>query len=446
MSVVELIRAAGVVGAGGAGFPAHVKAGAAAEVVVANGAECEPLMHKDAELMAHHADRVVSGLLAVMSSCGAREGIIGLKAKHAEAVAALTKHAAGKPVRLHILGDFYPTGDEYVLVHETTGRLLPPGGIPPQVGVVVQNVETLFNVAAALAGEPVTRKFVTVAGAVAHPLSCAVPVGATLGELLEVAGGPTAAEVALLVGGALMGYVTRDLGEPVTKTTGGVIVLPADHPLVRRKERPEPAMHRLGKSACDQCSYCTELCPRFLLGYDVQPHRVMRSLGFTRQGEDFWSQYGLLCCECGLCTLYACPEDLYPREACQRAKRTAREKGLARPGKGTVSGTEEVRPHALHESRRVPLPQLVRRLALTAYDAPAPLAERAPVPRRVQLPLKQHIGAAAEPVVRVGDQVAAGQLVAEIPAGQLGARLHASISGVVRATEPRLVIEASGTA
>ena len=70
-------------------------------------------------------------------------------------------------------------------------------------------------------------------------------------------------------------------------------------------------MHRIGKSSCDQCSYCTELCPRYLLGYHVEPHKVMRSLGFSLSGEDFWNQMGLLCCECSLCTLYACPEDLY---------------------------------------------------------------------------------------------------------------------------------------
>ena len=124
-----------------------------------------------------------------------------------------------------------------------------------------------------------------------------------------------------------MGQLSRDLEECVTKTTGGLIVLPGDHSLIQRKERPEPAMHQIGKSACDQCSYCTELCPRYLLGYDVQPHKVMRSLVFSLAGEEFWSEYGLLCCECSLCTLYACPEDLYPREACQQAKRLSTVKG-----------------------------------------------------------------------------------------------------------------------
>ena len=442
MSLVEQVRDAGVVGAGGAGFPAHVKAGSQVEYIVANGAECEPLMHKDAELMEQHADRVVAGIQALMEVTGAGSGIIGIKAKHPEAIEALEKHLPDTGIELHILGDFYPTGDEYVLVYEATGRLIPPGGIPLNVGVVVQNVETLYNIALAREGQPVVRKFLTVAGAVARPLSCAVPVGVTFGELLELAGGAQSEDVALLVGGAMMGRLTRDLDECVTKTTGGLIVLPGEHDLIRRKERPEPAMHQIGKSACDQCSYCTEMCPRFLLGYDIQPHKVMRSLVYSMAGEEFWSQYGTLCCECSLCTLYACPEDLYPREACQQSKRLAKDKGFSWPGHGTLSGTPEVKPHPMGESRRIPLKQLIQRLGLVRYDLPAPFDDVGMAPQRVRLALSQHIGAPAEPVVGAGDRVSAGDVVAEIPPGELGARVHASINGTVESVGEEIVIEA----
>jgi Na+-translocating ferredoxin:NAD+ oxidoreductase RnfC subunit len=441
MSLVEEVRRAGVVGAGGGGFPAHVKLGARVEYLIANGAECEPLMHKDAELMAHAASQVVEGMEAAMGACGAARGIVGIKAKHAEAVAAFERVLPGRPVELHLLGDFYPTGDEFVLVHETTGRLIPPGGLPHQVGALVQNVETLYNIAAARRGRPVTRKFLTVAGAVRRPFSAAVPVGISFRELLGLAGGATAEPCALLVGGAMMGRLTRNLDECVEKTTGGLIALPGDHALVRRKERPEASMHRIGKSACDQCSYCTELCPRYLLGYQVEPHKVMRSLGFTLAGEDFWNKAGLLCCECSLCTLYACPEDLYPREACQQAKRQLRLKGLLDQARAAVAAGPP-QPHPLHESRRIPLKQLIQRLGLREYDAPAPLAEPSYAPARVRLALVQHAGAPAQPVVEVGAQVEEGQLVAQVPEGALGAPLHASIRGRVRAVSPHLEIEA----
>jgi Na+-translocating ferredoxin:NAD+ oxidoreductase RnfC subunit len=120
----------------------------------------------------------------------------------------------------------------------------------------------------------------------------------------------------MFVSGIMMGRLSFDFDEPVIKTTGGLIVLPRDHYLITRRDRTNDSMRRIGKSACDQCSFCTEFCPRYLLGYDVQPHKVMRSLGFTASGKELWNQSAELCCACGLCTLYACPEDLYPKEAC----------------------------------------------------------------------------------------------------------------------------------
>ena len=128
MQISERIKAAGVVGAGGAGFPAHVKAGASVEFVIANGAECEPLVHKDFELMLHYPQRVVEGVKLLMQATGAREGIIGVKEKNKSAIEALTGAIDDHRIRLHTLGDFYPSGDEYILVYEATGRLIPTPG------------------------------------------------------------------------------------------------------------------------------------------------------------------------------------------------------------------------------------------------------------------------------------------------------------------------------
>src|SRR6185503_15365405 len=102
-----------------------------------------------------------------------------------------------------------------------------------------------------------------------------------------------------------------------------------------------------GKSACDQCRYCTEYCPRFLLGYAVEPHQVMRSLAFTATGKEYWNQWAALCCACGLCTLYACPEELFPKEACDDSKMEMRRANLKWTGK------TEVKPHPMREGRRV---------------------------------------------------------------------------------------------
>ncbi len=436
--IVARLREGGVVGAGGAGFPVHVKWAAKVDTVIANGAECEPLLHKDAEIIEHFAAPVLDGLRLAAEATGAGRLFFGIKAKKKAAIAELEKHAPSRRVELSLLGDYYPTGDEFELVHAVTGRLIPPAGLPLEVGVVVNNVESLLNAAMASEGRPVTHKFVTVAGAVGRPATFRVPLGVTFGEVIAAAGGATVEKAAIFVGGVMMGRLTHDLGEPVTKTTTGLIVLPEEHHLVERMSRPVASMNRIGKSACDQCSYCTEFCPRYLLGYDVQPHKVMRALGFSALGSDFWSKWGDLCCSCGLCTLYSCPEELYPKEACDQAKSRMRQLGQKWRGPDLP-----LQPHPMAEGRRVPLKKLEQKLGILEYEQPAPFDNRDWAPRRIRLPLKQHAGAPASPVVGPGDHVTAGQKIADVKPDQLGAPIHASIAGrVASVTEKEIVVEA----
>jgi Na+-translocating ferredoxin:NAD+ oxidoreductase RnfC subunit len=439
MDILKAVRDAGVVGAGGAGFPTHVKLDARVEFVLANGAECEPLLHKDAELTEAYTDRVIRGMELSMQATGATEGLFGIKAKRTKTIAALEGAIAGTPVKIHQFGDYYPAGDEYVLVYECTGRLIPAGGIPLQVGTVVHNSESLYNIAEAIDGRPVTRKFLTVTGEVQTPMSLAVPVGITLQEVIDLAGGATTDEHTVFVGGLMMGRIEPDLSQPVTKTTGGLIVLPTDHRLVQRMLRPAAVMHRIGKSACDQCSYCTEFCPRYLLGYDVQPHKVMRTLGFTATGKENWSKWADLCCSCGLCTLFACPEDLYPKQACDQAKTDRQEAGLER----WLGPAGDIKAHPMEAGRHVPIKALMQKLGVKAYDVPAPWTEIDYDAQRITLPLSQHVGAPAQALVRPGDTVTRGQVVADIPAGKLGARIHSSIDGAVTAVDDAIVIEKS---
>lgn len=435
MNYVERIKSSGVVGCGGAGFPAHIKAASKVEYVIANGAECEPLLHKDLELMKNEPEAVVGGLIQWLVSTGAKKAIIGAKRKHEESLSGLKKAAENTNIELNWLGDFYPTGDEYVLVYETTKRLLPPQGIPLDVSIVVNNVETLRNAYLASEGIPVTQKYISVVGAVNKPSTFLAPIGISFAEAIEAAGGASIPEFAVFVSGIMMGTLTTDMSLPITKTCAGLVVLPVEHRLVKRKSLPETSMHRIGKSACDQCSYCTEFCPRYLLGYDVQPHKVMRSLGFTATGESLWNQYAQLCCACGLCTLYACPEDLYPKEACDRAKSDLRAKGLKWNGK------RDIKVHPLGEGRRTPLKQLVKKLGVEVYDGPAHFEDMKLTPSIVRIPLSQHIGSPALPTVKVGKEVRIGEVIGEIPDGKLGARVHASIDGVVTKINSEVVIE-----
>ena len=301
------------------------------------------------------------------------------------------------------------------------------------MGALVVNVETLVNVGL---GQPVTHKYLTVAGAVKEPVTLRVPVGTSISLVIEAAGGTTEPNVAVLLGGVMMARPAESLDEPVTKTTGGVVVLPATHPLARRHSATPVQVQRIGRAACDQCRFCTELCPRYLIGHPIEPHRAMQALGFV--GEKGPMIAGTLyCCECNLCTLYSCPEDLDPKNICVQAKPVARERKLFFAGR-----PEDVKPHPLAGARRVPTRRLMAKLGLTGFRNVGPLEDRPLAPRRVVLPLKQHAGAPAQAVVRAGERVEAGDLVAAPAAGALGARIHASIAGTVRDVDGAVVIEA----
>lgn len=425
MNLVQQVRRAGVVGAGGGGYPAHVKLAAKADTVIANGAECEPLLHKDAALMEHEADAMVQGMRLAMAAVGADTGIIGIKAKNRQAVDAVRTACEGSPLRLHLLSDYYPAGDEYDLVHETTGRLIPPGGIPLNVGAVVSNVESLINIAAAAEGRPVTHKTLTIAGAVGNPQTMRVPLGTSVQACIEAAGGAAVPDPVGCLGGMMMGDTIEDFSRPVTKTTGGLIVLPRSHRIMQRKLKPAVQQHSIGKSACDQCRYCTEYCPRFLLGYPVEPHQIMRSLSFTATGAAHWNEWASLCCSCGLCTLFACPEELFPKEACDQSKAEMKLAGLK------WSGATTVKPHAMRDGRRVPIKGLMRKLHIAQYDHPAPLSAVAIDPTTVTMLLKQGAGSAAQATVRRGDRVTFGQMIADLPEKLLGVPVHAPFDAVV---------------
>lgn len=434
MNLIEQVRQAGVVGAGGGGFPTHVKLAGKADTVIANGAECEPLLHKDAAVMERQAAEMVRGILLSMEAVGAAVGVVGIKEKNKHAVAAVEAACKGTAVRVQLLGDYYPAGDEYDLVYEVTGRLIPPGGIPLNVGVVVCNVETFVNVAAAAEGRPVTHKTLTIAGAVREPKTITVPIGTSLRECITAAGGATVSDPVLAIGGMMMGETTDELDRPVTKTTGGAIVLARDHHVIERKLKPVSIQNAIGKSACDQCRYCTELCPRYLLGYAVEPHQVMRSLAFTATGAAHYNEWAAMCCSCGLCTLYACPEELFPKEACDTAKAEMKK------ANAKWSGPTTVKVHPMRDGRRLPIKTLMKKLNLTQYDSAAHWESTTVEPGRVVLPLKQGAGSACNALVGSGERVTAGQALGAIPEKALGSMIHAPFAGTVESVNATHII------
>ena len=426
------VRAAGVVGGGGAGFPTHVKLEAKAEIFIVNGAECEPLLRVDQQLMAQRAEELMRGLRYGMEATGAKEGIIALKAKYKPAIAALEPLLPAN-VRLHYLKDVYPAGDEVITIWMATGRRVPPAKRPGDVGVAVNNVMTLINVARAVdEGAPVTLRPVTVTGAVKTPITVTVPIGTPMAELVELAGGPTIPNVAYVGGGPMMGHLLHDLGDPVTKTTSAIIALPEEHIVVRRHRQSMQTVLRIAKTTCEQCLLCTELCPRHLIGHELPPHLIVRSLNYNHVGNPSTLLSALTCSECAICEAYACPVDISPMRVNMALKAQMREQGLKYEG--------QLRPaDPMAEYRLVPISRLLPKLAIQQYSVPAPLLPEAYAPARVVIKLQQHIGAPALALVKVGDRVKAGQPIGEIPEGSLGARIHASIDGTVSEVTPAAV-------
>ncbi len=432
MNLAEAIREAGIVGAGGAGFPAHIKAGSKAGLVIANGAECEPLLKVDKYMMQLYPEKVVRGLKAMAEAVGADEGVICVKGKNRQAIDALQGAMKNENnLRLFLLENYYPAGDEQQIVYEVTGKVVPTGGIPLDVGAVVCNVTTLANISDALDGKPVTDRYVTVAGEVKSPVTLKAPIGTPFEALIKAAGGPETMDgYTLIIGGPATGKLTSDWSEPVQKTTGGIIVLRSNHPLIQKKTDTGLDL-KLAKAACSQCNMCTQMCPRNALGIGVEPHKAMRA-AFMGQGKLLGDTNGVFsCCDCGICTYYACNFGLSPSRMMMRMKESLIAGGM-RPQK-------KVKSKAQTDSLKVPTQRLVARMGITKYDTDAPLLEEELRVNAVRLMLKDHIGSPSTPIVKQGDTVEKGQLIAEIPEGRLGARVHASIGGEVSAVTDRYI-------
>lgn len=422
--IIEAVKLSGVVGAGGAGFPTHIKLLGKCDVVIANAAECEPLLVNNQELIKNGIDIVIDGLRLAMEATEAKRGIIAIKKKQQGSID-LIKKGIENDTRLSIflLEDFYPAGDEHILVYEVLERKIPEAGIPLDIGVVVQNVETLYNISRAVKGINVTEKYVTVNGAVKNPITLIVPVGAHFKELLEIAGGPTVKEYLLIDGGPMMGKtVTQD--DAVSKTTAGLLVIPAGTYTWLSKKVNLNIQIKRAKAACCQCRECTDLCPRYLLGHTLEPHKIMRAVanGITDLSQ---LKMASICCECGLCDI-TCPMDLNPKAINIEIKKVLQQNKVVYEKKSIEKQMKE------RAWRKFPTKKLIARIGLETYvSRQAILLEELINIKEVTMLLKQHIGVAASPVVEKGQKVKKGDIIGVIPEGRLGANLHAGIDGVV---------------
>ena len=285
-----LLQKSGIAGAGGAGFPTYAKLDKRADTIIMNCAECEPLLKLHRQLLEQNAYEITKTFHMLARCVGAKEAVIGIKKAYKRTIDALNGCIGEYPeMRLGLLDEIYPAGDEVVLIYEVTQKALPPGGLPIESGVAVFNVETVYNIYKAVyLGRPVEDKLVSIVGEVEHPVTVRLPLGCTIEEAVRQAGEITVKDPVFFVGGPMMGFAMFDLEVPTTKTTSAITCLAAD------------AVSESPTTACINCGRCVEACDEGLI-----PARLARfSEKFDLEAFQKW--HGMECVECGCCS-YVCP-------------------------------------------------------------------------------------------------------------------------------------------
>lgn len=432
----EQIAKAGIVGAGGAGFPTQFKLAKGMDYLIINGAECEPLLYTDYQILTHFGKELIDTLHELLEICEIKQGIIGIKKKYNELISTLRDYTQRYPeIHIQAVDNIYPVGDEVTLIYECTGRVIPRGELPVSQKVVEINVETLLNIERCLRnGEPVTHTYMTVGGVVPNPKVVKAPIGIKVRELLKLIGIEDLEDKSILVGGPMMGQF-GDLDTLITKTTKGILILPQDHILHKLKGSPDMSAVKRAMSSCSQCRMCTDLCPRNRLGHKVEPHKVMNAIanGLTTHYEGIETALG--CCGCNVCSYFACHHELSPSKFMALIK-----KELLAHGE---RGIKDLNPIPKKEiGTKVVASRLTSRIGLSQYDQKAQWDEITLIPSRVTISTSQHIGKKAKGLVQAGDQVEVGSLIAQMDERGISANIHASVTGkVLCVQEDQIIIE-----
>ncbi len=285
---------AGIVGMGGAAFPTSVKLSPPpakpVDLLVLNGVECEPCLTADHRLMLEAPEKIINGALIIARILGVEKIEIGIEANKPDAIKLLAEKADGTPINVRTLRVRYPQGAEKQLIYATSGRKVPTGGLPMDVGAVVQNVGTAAAVCEAVCeGKPLYERVTTVTGTpVVNPGNWRFRVGTPIQKALELAGGVKEDPAKLISGGPMMGIAVYSLDVPVMKNTSGLLLLGRDQ------------VSQFSSEACIRCGQCVDACPMAMMPGTL-------SVQIENERFDLAEKWNALdCIECGCCA-YVCP-------------------------------------------------------------------------------------------------------------------------------------------
>ncbi len=313
--IADIVREAGIVGMGGAAFPTHVKLmppeGKKVEHIIINGAECEPYLTSDHREMLESTEEIINGLKLTMKVFGLSEGYIAIENNKPDAIKAMTDAANRETdvkINIVVVKTKYPQGSEKHLIKAVTGKSVPNGKLPLDVGVVVNNIDSCAAIArAVLDGSPLTKRIVTVSGdCVAEPQNLRVPIGTSFGHLAEVCGGFTKTAAKAIMGGPMMGLALSSLDVPVIKGSSALTVFSED------------ALPKMVETNCLRCGRCVSGCPMNLLPYALKEATLLNDT------EKLEKLNVMACVQCGSCT-YVCPAEQNPLGYIRTGKMKLRE-------------------------------------------------------------------------------------------------------------------------
>ena len=431
----NLMRNLGIVGAGGAGFPSYAKLAEGADILLINGAECEPLLATDYILLRDKLDFVLQGVLEVIAHTSISKAYIAVKAHNAERLGWSDGEKLAEGVFARALPDVYPLGDEISLIYEATGRLIKPGKLPITEGIIVYNVETMYNLARGIRyNEPVTTKWLTVGGDIKNPVVIRVPLGAKIADIFEKLNIVVKDGYTVIDGGPSMGKIINPRTYAVNKTTKGILILPDNSQAILSKKTNEVLAIKRAETACCQCTRCTDMCPRHLLGYPLEPHKMVRTAMGVAEIMPEMVISATLCCGCGVCESLACNQGISPRAVIDNYKKLLSKNRLRFDKNGEYSVREE------REYRMLPYKKWMSVLGVSHFDKDTDFYGEINDFDRVELTLSRHIGVPSVIAVKDGDIVEKGDLVASAADG-LSLPQHASISGRISLGNDKIIID-----
>ena len=425
----------GIVGAGGAGFPSYAKLAEGANLLLINGSECEPLLYTDYVILGRELETVLSGVNLVLDATAIPRALVCIKEHTAERLGFSEGERLSERVFVKVLPNVYPIGDEIGLIYEASGRRVDPGKLPITAGVIVYNVETMYNLGrGARFSEPVVEKWVTFGGNGVASTVVKVPVGAKVSDIFRKLGITVPAFNSVLDGGPSMGKLINPETAVITKTTKAILILPDETQAIASKKINEKMAVSRAETACCQCTRCTDLCPRNLLGYPLEPHKMVRTAMGAAEVKPIMVLSATLCCGCGVCESLACSQGISPRAVIANYKAVLA-KNKMRFNQEVSSSVSEAR-----EYRMIPSEKWAATLGVRKFDTVADFGGEISDFSRVEIPLSRHIGIPSVPAVEDGEIVSRGQIIASAQDG-LSLPQHASISGRVTLGNGKIIID-----